>query len=262
MNFIIKILFLSFLKKIISLIYYTPFNLKHSDSNFNITFNTVYGTGNKLYDISYRTFCSLLHNKSFYSDDFCCVGNKINILKPVSINKCKSFQNNFRNYFIKITIFSYFILTFLTMIVLFIIFYINTIDKKIKVANAFIAAFVVFCGALVVPIIIIEIYCVVKGKEIFKLFGGDYDKFFCFIDIKLQTVDIKNEDYINKKRENRGYYNNSSSENFNLKMTKNYDLKKKSSEKNDFIDENVNDDNNNNINETELIENDDENNEK
>ena len=261
MNFIIKILFLSFLKKIISLIYYTPFNLKHSDSNSLITLNTVYGTGNKLYDISYRTFCSLLHNKSFYSDDFCCVGNKINILKPVSINKCKSFQNNFRNYFIKITIFSYFFLTFLTMIVLFVVFYVNTIDKKIKVANAFIAAFVVFCGALVVPIVIIEIYCVVKNKEIFKLFGGDYDKFFCFIDIKLQSVEIKNEDFINKKPENHNYYNNSNSENFNLKTSKNFDRK---NEKNDFIEENVVDENknNNDINETELIEDEDENNEK
>ena len=261
MNFIIKILFLSFLKKIISLIYYTPFNLKHSDSNSLITLNTVYGTGNKLYDISYRTFCSLLHNKSFYSDDYCCIGNKINILKPASINKCKSFQNNFRNYFIKITIFSYFFLTFLTMIVLFIVFYVNTIDKKIKVANAFIAAFVVFCGALVVPIVIIEIYCVVKKKEIFKLFGGDYDKFFCFIDIKLQSVEIKNEDFINKKPENHNYYNNSNSENFNLKTSKNFDRK---NEKNDFIEENVVDENknNNDINETELIEDEDEKNEK
>jgi len=257
----IILLLLAFLKEINSLIYYTPFNLKHSDSK-SIILNTVYGTGNKLYDVTYRTYCSLLHNKSSYSDDFCCIGNNLNILEPVSIKKCKSFQNNFRNYFIKITIFSYFFLTFLTTIILFIIFYINTIDDKIKIKNGLIAAFIVFCGALVIPIIIIEIYCIVTGKEIFKLFGGDYNKFFCFIDIKLQTVDIKNEDYINKKRENRGYYNNSSSENFNLKMTKNYDLKKKSSEKNDFIDENVNDDNNNNINETELIENDDENNEK
>ena len=260
MNFIL-ILLLSFLIEIKSLIYYTPFNLKHSDSNSKITFNSVYGTGNKLYDISYRTFCSLLHNKSFYSDDYCCIGNKINILKPASINKCKSFQNNFRNYFIKITIFSYFFLTFLTMIVLFVVFYVNTIDKKIKVANAFIAAFVVFCGALVVPIVIIEIYCVVKRKEIFKLFGGDYDKFFCFIDIKLQSVEIKNEDFINKKPENHNYYNNSNSENFNLKTSKNFDRK---NEKNDFIEENVVDENknNNDINETELIEDEDENNEK
>jgi hypothetical protein len=260
MNFIL-ILLLSFLIEIKSLIYYTPFNLKHADSNSLITLNTVYGTGNKLYDISYRTFCSLLHNKSFYSDDYCCIGNKINILKPASINKCKSFQNNFRNYFIKITIFSYFFLTFLTMIVLFVVFYVNTIDKKIKVANAFIAAFVVFCGALVVPIVIIEIYCVVKNKEIFKLFGGDYDKFFCFIDIKLQSVEIKNEDFINKKPENHNYYNNSNSENFNLKTSKNFDRK---NEKNDFIEENVVDENknNNDINETELIEDEDENNEK
>ena len=274
----IILLLLAFLKEINSLIYYTPFNLKHSDSKSIIILNTVYGTGNKLYDVTYRTYCSLLHNKSSYSDDFCCIGNNLNILEPVSIKKCKSFQNNFRNYFIKITIFSYFFLTFLTMIILFIIFYVNTNDNKFKIKNGLIAAFIVFCGALVIPIIIIEIYCVIKGKEIFKLFGGDYNKFFCFIDIKLQSVDIKNEDYINfKKKISRNYYNNSSSENFNLK-SKNFNndnnyRKKSFDEKYDknFIEKNIIDDNNkNNINEdyinsekeneTELIGDDDENN--
>ena len=70
-----KIIFLSFLNNIITWsVFYTPFTDKK-----NIITNTIYGTGNRLIDTSYRA--DLKFKQEEYNDDNCCVGSSYANLK-------------------------------------------------------------------------------------------------------------------------------------------------------------------------------------
>ena len=182
-------------------IIYTPFN-EYKDPSIN----SVYGTGFKLLDITYRSYCSILHNKTYYSDSYCCIGNFFSMSK-LSKNECIKLQKYFRNYVIKIAILSYFLLAILTMLVCFIIFFYFTKDPNYKIKNGIAVSIIIFLASLVIPIIILEIYCLCKGYEMFKLFGGDYRKFSKSNFI--QSVEIKIDEYDTSKikRSNENNYN-------------------------------------------------------
>ena len=204
---IFSILFIIIHSKII----YKPFN-KYK----NPSINSVYGTGFKLLDITYRSYCSILHNKTYYSDSYCCEGNFYSMSK-LSKNECIKLQNIFRNYVIKIALLSYFLLVILTMLVCFIIFFYLTKDSKYKIKNAIAVSIIIFFASLIIPIIVLEIYCLCKGYEMFKILGGDYNK-ISQSDF-IQSVEIKNDEYEIAKIKRLNENNNISDNNKNNELT-------------------------------------------
>ena len=211
---IFSILFIIIHSKLI----YTPFN-----EYKNPSINSVYGTGFKLLDITYRSYCSILHNKTYYSDSYCCEGNFYSMSK-LSKNECIKLQNIFRNYVIKIALLSYFLLVILTMLVCFIIFFYLTKDSKYKIKNGIAVSIIIFLAALIIPIIVLEIYCLYKGYEMFKILGGDYNK-ISQSDF-IQSVEIKNDEYemAKIKRINENNNNNISDNNNNISDNNNNEL--------------------------------------
>ncbi len=204
---IFSILFIIIQSKII----YKPFN-----EYKNPSINSVYGTGFKLLDITYRSYCSILHNKTYYSDSYCCEGNFYSMSK-LSKNECIKLQNIFRNYVIKIALLSYFLLVILTMFVCFIIFFYLTKDSKYKIKNAIAVSIIIFFASLIIPIIVLEIYCLIKGYEMFKILGGDYNK-ISQSDF-IQSVEIKNDEYEIAKIKRLNENNNISDNNKNNELT-------------------------------------------
>ncbi len=204
---IFSILFIIIQSKII----YKPFN-----EYKNPSINSVYGTGFKLLDITYRSYCSILHNKTYYSDSYCCEGNFYSMSK-LSKNECIKLQNIFRNYVIKIALLSYFLLVILTIFVCFIIFFYLTKDSKYKIKNAIAVSIIIFFASLIIPIIVLEIYCLIKGYEMFKILGGDYNK-ISQSDF-IQSVEIKNDEYEIAKIKRLNENNNISDNNKNNELT-------------------------------------------
>ena len=204
---IFSILFIIIHSKII----YKPFN-----EYKNPSINSVYGTGFKLLDITYRSYCSILHNKTYYSDSYCCEGNFYSMNK-LSKNECIKLQNIFRNYVIKIALLSYFLLVILTIFVCFIIFFHLTKDSKYKIKNAIAVSIIIFFASLIIPIIVLEIYCLIKGYEMFKILGGDYNK-ISQSDF-IQSVEIKNDEYEIAKIKRLNENNNISDNNKNNELT-------------------------------------------
>ena len=204
---IFSILFIIIQSKII----YKPFN-----EYKNPSINSVYGTGFKLLDITYRSYCSILHNKTYYSDSYCCEGNFYSMSK-LSKNECIKLQNIFRNYVIKIALLSYFLLVILTIFVCFIIFFHLTKDSKYKIKNAIAVSIIIFFASLIIPIIVLEIYCLIKGYEMFKILGGDYNK-ISQSDF-IQSVEIKNDEYEIAKIKRLNENNNISDNNKNNELT-------------------------------------------
>ena len=70
-------------------------------------------------------------------------------------------------------------------------YYYNS-EQTHKIRNGTAASIIVFCGALIIPIILIQIYCCYKNIEIYQFFGGDFKK-CCYGKniLNLQSVDIK-----------------------------------------------------------------------
>ena len=100
------------------------------------------------------------------------------------------------------------------MLVCFIIFFYLTKDPNYKIKNGIAVSIIIFLAALVIPIIVLEIYCLCKGYEMFKLLGGDFNKFSqsSFI----QSVEIKNDEYdlakIKRSNANNNYNLNNNNE--------------------------------------------------
>lgn len=166
--------------------YYNPFsNLKDP------RLNTIYGTGNRLLDISYRAYCAIKCKQEEYNDDNCCVGASFANLKCLKKSECLKIENFFRNYVIKIALLSYFSFILITMIIVFIFYYCYS-EQIYKIKNGTAASIIVFCGALIIPIILIQIYCCYKNIEIYQFFGGDFSKCCSGRNIlSLQSVEIK-----------------------------------------------------------------------
>ena len=182
-------------------IIYTPF-----DSYNNPTINSVYGTGDQLKDITYRSYCAVLCNSEHYSDDNCCVGNTISTMQCQSKAECKKLQDYFQYYIIKIALSSYFILVLITAFVVSIITFNFTKDLLFKRKNAITSFLIVLLASVVIPIVIIEIYCCYNQCDIGSIFGADFNK--CGGSNLIQSVEIKNE-----KRSKRNSKENDTLEN-------------------------------------------------
>lgn len=184
-NYLLIILIFSFFTKILSEIIYTPF-----DHYLNPSINSIYGTGNKLKDVTYRTYCVLLCGHETYDDDNCCTGNTISTMTCMSQKECKKLQDYFQYYILKIAFSSYFIMVMITGITAGIIVHIRTTDKEYKTRNALSCFLIVFCGALIIPLVILEIYCCYKGYNLGEIFGADFTK--CGSNSLIQSIEIKN----------------------------------------------------------------------
>lgn len=184
---------------------YTPYSdYKHP------TINSVYGTGNRTLDVLYRKKCATLCNKETYSDEHCCEGNTLEDLKCQSFRRCQEILDNFQLYVLNIAFISYFSLLAITMVVVFIVYYHYTRDKKYKCKNACSSSVIVFCAGTVIPIIVIQFYCWYKAISIEAFFGASFST--CVnVDTLLQSVDVKNDERPNrndKSEENYGYNKN------------------------------------------------------
>lgn len=199
LNFIFKILFFIIhfqLKQTIQTsITYSPF--KSYNALFNP--NTIYGTGNQLHDISYRAYCTILCNVSSYSDDNCCIGETIQTLTCASPSTCKEIQNAFQNHVLKLTFSSYSILIIITCVIVCVIVYCLTKDPLYKKRNCIASFLLVFCAALIIPIIAIQIYACVNRKKIGEIFGADFSS--CGVDKLLHSVEIKHNEKTHRQRE-------------------------------------------------------------
>ena len=150
--------------------------------------NSIYGTGNRTLDIIYRENCARLCGEKTYSDEHCCEGNTLEEEKCQSFKRCQEILDNFQHYVIGIALISYITLMFITMIIVFIVYYVKTNDNNYKCINAVASSVIVLFAATIIPIAILQFYCWYKVITIEKFFGANFDK--CFnISKSLQSVD-------------------------------------------------------------------------
>ena len=106
--------------------------------------------------------------------------------------RCQEILDNFQRYVIGIALIAYLTMMVITMVIVFIIYYIFTKDKHYKCKNAYSSAIIVLFAATVIPITILQFYCWYKLITIEKFFGANFDK--CFnIGKSLQSVEVKND---------------------------------------------------------------------
>ena len=181
---------------------YTPY----SDYK-NPSINSIYGTGNRTLDLSYREKCAKLCGEKTYDDTHCCEGNTLEEEKCLSFKRCQDILDNFQRYVINIALISYFSLMFAVMVIVFFVYYCYTRDKKFKCKNAYSSSIIVFFAGTVIPIIILQIYCWYKVITIEQYFGANFDK--CFnISKSLQSVDVLDD----QKPENRNIDNDNAND--------------------------------------------------
>ena len=118
----------------------------------------------------YRSKCAKLCDQEFYSDNHCCEGNTLEELKCQSFKRCQEILDNFQYYILSMALTSYLILMAITMIVVFILYYCYTKDRKYKCKNAYSSSLIVFFAATILPIIIVQIYCWYKIITIEQFF--------------------------------------------------------------------------------------------
>ena len=173
----------------------------------NPSINSIHGTGNRTLDIIYRENCAKLCGEKSYTDTHCCEGNTLEEEKCQSFKRCQEILDNFQRYVIGIALISYLTLMFITMIIVFIVYYIYTKEKNYKLKNAFASSIIVLFAATVIPIVILQIYCWYRLITIEQFFGANFEK--CFnIGKSLQSIDVINDE----KPERR---NNNDTDNYN-----------------------------------------------
>ncbi|MCQ2821280.1 MAG: hypothetical protein MJ252_28810 [archaeon] len=186
MKIIIHFFFLFLLKKVFSQIIYIPF-----DSNKKKPINSIFGTGNRLQDITYRAYCTILCNNDKYSDKHCCEGNSFDEMKCLSKIDCDKITGDFQDYVFRITFISYFSLLIISGIVSAIVCYCMTKDESYKKINALVAFILVFAGGLVIPFIFIKVYCCCINMPMGRICGANFDS--CGGDKLIQSVEVKEE---------------------------------------------------------------------
>ena len=158
----------------------------------NPSINSIYGTGNRTLDLIYRSNCAKLCGQENYTDTHCCEGNTLEEEKCQSFKRCQEILDNFQYYVIGIALISYLSLTGITMFIVFIVYYFFTRDRKFKCKNAYSSALIVLFSALLIPILILQIYCCYKAISIEQFFGAKFDE--CFnLGKTLQSTDVIND---------------------------------------------------------------------
>lgn len=223
-----------------SSIYYTPYKLHKSDymknnqnnNDFNHTLalnemNTIYGTGNKLKDVVYKATCDIIcssqnqinsqnHNSHtqgpYHGNNHidpnrnCCSGDLEN-LKCMSEQYCNYLKSFLQGYLIGIILSTYISLIFITMLIIFIIFYCLSLrqakhfenNKKLKcenvsengdeeevaqieyaltkrqaLINGIVAASLVLFTGMIIPIVVLKLISIWKNKSMTRMLGGDF----------------------------------------------------------------------------------------
>jgi hypothetical protein len=157
--------------------------------------NSIYGTGNKLKDVIYRTSClSTCNSTNIYLGKLCCSGNDINQLECKPQKYCKLLKNHIEDYLFLTIISTYIAVLVITMIIMFIIFYylsyknflaqeisisgenrnLSDINKKQSLINGLVAATLTLFLFLIIPIIILKIVSFLKKKSMTRLLGGKF----------------------------------------------------------------------------------------
>ena len=180
----------------------------------NPSINSIHGTGNRTLDIIYRQHCAKLCGEKTYSDVHCCEGNSLEEEKCQTFKRCQEILDNFQRYVIGIALISYLILMFITMVIVFILYYCFTKDYNYKCKNAYSSSIIVLFAATVIPIAILQFYCWYKIITIEQFFGAKFDK--CVnIEKTIQSVDVIND--IRPDKRNNEIENNNN-DNYNEKF--------------------------------------------
>jgi hypothetical protein len=184
--------------------------LQNNSTLENNEFNSIYGTGNRLKDVVYKTAClSTCNSLHIDVQNSCCSGNDINKLECKSEQFCKLLKKYIDDYLFSIIISSYSAFIIITMITMFIIFYylsytkflaqeiklsgeytkISNINKKQSLINGLVAATLTLFLFLIFPILILKTISIFKKKSMTSLLGG---KFQIISSFKLLTsIEIK-----------------------------------------------------------------------
>ena len=168
---------------------------------------SIYNDSSEIQALGLYSDYLMIHKKySSYLLTIVDVGNTISTMQCQSKAECKKLQDYFQYYIIKIALSSYFILVLITAFVVSIITFNFTKDLLFKRKNAITSFLIVLLASVVIPIVIIEIYCCYKQCEIGSIFGADFNK--CGGSNLIQSVEIKNE-----KRSKRNSKENDTLEN-------------------------------------------------
>jgi hypothetical protein len=187
---------------------YTPF-VPFQNETF-IEINSIYGTGNRLKDISYKLACNSLcieidrknleknsenfvDNKNYtitYDNSQCCTGKDLNKLQCMEKRYCEKLIGYIDGYFVIIVFSTYITLLCITMVIMFIIVYYlsiknstgnrnenegtNTLNKKQCIKNGLVAALLTLLGGFIIPIIILKFICLYRNISMTKILGGDF----------------------------------------------------------------------------------------
>jgi heme/copper-type cytochrome/quinol oxidase subunit 2 len=160
--------------------------LNHTLSNIYTPYknqiNSIFGTGDTDIDISYKQKCKEICLN-------CCTGELTNITCATS-TLCNDLQAQLDFYLLTIIISVYFSIIVFTMIILFIVFYflsLKVYDKATSYKNGAVAAILTLFYGLVIPIVILKLIAVFKGRSMSSLLGGDFKR----ISNNLVSVRIK-----------------------------------------------------------------------
>lgn len=173
---------------------YTPFDKENG-------INSIYGTGDELLDVIYKTKCSLICDGSQFP---CCTGNRMNSIQCKNKEYCQDLVNKLQEYLVRVTLQIYFSLVALVGFVFFILFYCLTyktltfsqksngiLCQKSCWVNGLVAVLLVLSVSLVIPIAILLFIARCKNVSLTKLLGGDFSS---ISSVNLITsIEIKNE---------------------------------------------------------------------
>ena len=153
---IMKLFFFLFLSKFLNILaeeLYIPYS-----GYKNPSINSIHGTGNRTLDIIYRDNCAQLCGQKTYSDIHCCEGNTLEEEKCQSFKRCQEILESFQRFVIGMALIFYLFLMFMTMIIVFIVYYCFTKDKNYKCRNAFSSSILVLFVGTIFPIAFLKFY--------------------------------------------------------------------------------------------------------
>lgn len=194
---ILQFLFLKVVKNID--INYTSFTL----DNYNLK-NTIYGSGNRLKDVIYKSACIVrcLYNQNqtkieiIQKNSFCCEWKTdVESLNCVEKEKCNYLENKLKNYLTFLILTVYFSLVLVLMIILFIVFFYlssKSLSKKQSLRNGLVVVVLVLFTSTIIPIIVLKIISLKKKISITKLLGGEFKNIS--ITKVIISVEIKNKE--------------------------------------------------------------------
>jgi hypothetical protein len=133
--------------------------------------NSIFGTGDTDNDLIYRKQCKEICQT-------CCTGELHNIT-CAKVEYCTVLQKELDIYLYTIILSVYFGMLILTMVIMFLVFYLlsrKVYNKATSLKNGAVAAILTLMAGLVVPVIVLKMVAVWKDKSMTSLLGGDFKK--------------------------------------------------------------------------------------